>query len=164
VLFSVMLYLDEIDATAEDVFRRNVNFYEEIHKCTTRDELNNWVRNIVGWIAEYLRDRSGSASRPVNMAKEFILRNFFDKTLSLRMVSSYVGISENHLSSIFTKQTGQTFTEYVTELRVEKAKGLLRETNLKVYEIAESVGFANAEYFSKIFKKATGKSPNRFVE
>jgi len=163
VLFSVMLYLDEIDATAEDVFRRNVNFYEEIHKCTTRDELNNWVRNIVRWIAEYLRDRSGSASRPVNMAKDFILRNFFDKTLSLRMVSSYVGISENHLSSIFTKQTGQTFTEYVTELRVEKAKGLLRETNLKVYEIAESVGFANAEYFSKIFKKATGKSPNRFV-
>jgi len=110
-----------------------------------------------------LRDKSGGASRPVNMAKDFITRNFFDKTLSLRMVSSYVGISENHLSSIFTKQTGQTFTEYVTELRVEKAKMLLKETNLKVYEIAENVGFANSEYFSKIFKKATGKSPNQFI-
>ena len=163
MLFSVMLYLDEIGATAEDVFRRNVNFYEEIHRCKTRDELNNWIRSIVNLIAEYLKDKSGGTSRPVNMARDFIMRNFFDKTLSLRMVSSYVGISENHLSSIFTKQTGQTFTEYVTELRIERAKILLKETNLKVYEIAESVGFANAEYFSKIFKKATGKSPNQFV-
>jgi len=163
VLFSVMLYLDEIGATAEDIFKRNVNFYEEIHRCETREELNNWIKNIVNWIAEYLRDKSGVTSRPVTMAKEFITRNFFDKTLSLHMVSSYVGISENHLSSIFTKQTGQTFTEYVTGLRIEKAKILLKETNLKVYEIAESIGFANAEYFSKLFKKATGKSPNQFI-
>jgi YesN/AraC family two-component response regulator len=163
ILFSVMLYLDEIGATAEDVFRRNVNFYEEIQRCKTRDELNIWMRNIVGWIADYLKDKSGGASRPVNMAKDFIMRNFFDKTLSLPMVSSYVGISENHLSSIFTKQTGQTFTESVTGQRIEKAKTLLKETNLKVYEIAEDVGFANAEYFSKIFMKTTGKSPNQFI-
>jgi two-component system response regulator YesN len=109
------------------------------------------------------KGKPGMPSRSISLAKDFIMRNYFDKALSLSMVSSYVGISENHLSSIFTKQTGQTFTEYVTEQRLEKAKMLLKETNLKIYEIAEDVGFANTEYFSKTFKKVTGKSPNQFV-
>lgn len=163
LLFSIMLYLDELGVNISDIFRRNVNFYEEIHKFKTRSELNNWMRNIVSWIYDYLKERNNAdLTRPVAMAKDFITKNYYDKTLSLNMVSSYVGVSENHLSSIFPKQTGKTFTEYVTEMRIEKAKVLLRGTNLKVYEIAESVGFANAEYFSKIFKKVTGKSPNQF--
>ena len=163
LLFSVMLHLDEVGVTTVDVFHRNINFYEEIRLFKTRDEINGWMRDIVNLVADYLEGRSGSASRPVNMAKNFVMCNFFDKELSLRMVSTYVGISENHLSSIFKKQTGQTFTKYVTELRIERAKTLLKETNLKIYEIAENVGFDNAEYFSKTFKKVTGKSPNQFV-
>ena len=101
-------------------------------------------------------------SRPVSLAKKFIKDNFTSKSLSLAMVSSHVGISENHLSSIFARQTGKTITEYITQMRVERAKTLLKDTNYKVYEIAEHVGFTNTEYFSKIFKKYTGKSPNRY--
>ena len=165
VIFAIMRYLDEIGLDTVDLFRRNVNFYSEIQKFTTRDELNNWTRNIVRWISEHLKERENEdLNRPIVMAREFIKKNYVEKSLSLSMVSEYVGLSENHFSSIFAKQTGKTFTEYVTELRIEKAKTLLRETNLKVYEVAENVGFANAEYFSKIFKKTTRKSPNQFLK
>ena len=163
IIFSIMRHLDEMEIESRNIFYRNVNFYKEIQKFKTRKELNNWVRNIVLWTSGQLREsETEDLNRPVVMARDFIKKNYHDKTLSLKMVSDYAGLSENHLSSTFAKQIGKTFTEYVTELRIEKAKTLLRETNLKVYEIAESVGFANAEYFSKIFKKATGKSPNRF--
>ena len=164
VIFALTRYLDEIGLEAEDIFGRSVNFYDEIYKFTTRDELNNWVSHIVLWTAECLKEKEGDTlNRYVIMAREFIKKNYGEKTLSLKMVSEYVGLSENHLSRLFTKQTGNTFIEYVTELRIEKAKTLLKETNLKVYEVAEQVGFANAEYFSKVFKKVTGKSPNHFV-
>ena len=118
--------------------------------------------------AELIQDdqkerESDTLNRYVIMAREFIKKNYGEKTLSLKTVSEYVGLSENHLSRIFAKQTGSSFIEYITELRIEKAKTLLKETNLKVYEVAEQVGFANAEYFSKVFKKVTGKSPNHFV-
>lgn len=102
-------------------------------------------------------------SRPVLLAKMFIEERLFDKALSLSVVSYHVGLSENHLSSIFAKQTGKTFTEYVTDLRIKEAKVLLRDTNMKVYEVADKIGFANVEYFSKIFKKHTGKSPNQYL-
>jgi len=165
VIFAIMRYLDEIGVETTDVFRRSVNFYDEIYKFATREELNNWLKRIVLWTAECLKEKeSDKLNRSVIMAREFIKKNYREKALSLRMVSEYAGLSETHLSSIFAKQTGKTIIEYVTELRIEKAKNLLQETNLKVYEIAERVGFANAEYFSKTFKKVTGKSPNAFFK
>jgi len=136
-------------------FRLGVSDYV-IKTEMNRDEILKQLKNAA------IKLNISEFTRPVVMAKKFIEENFFDKSLSLSMVSSYVAISENHLSSIFAKQTGKTFTEYVTELRIEKAKALLRDTNLKIYEIAENIGFTNAEYFSKTFKKYTGKSPNQF--
>ena len=165
IIFSIMRYLNDIGKEATDIFGRDVNFYEEVNKFKTREGLNNWVRNIVQWTLEHLNENEGEKlNRPVVMAREFIKKNYQDKSLSLRMVGDYVGLSENHLSSIFAKQAGKPFTEYVTELRVKKAETLLRETNLKVYEVAEHVGFANTEYFSRVFKKTTGKSPNQFLK
>ena len=164
VIFAIMRYLDEVGLETTDIFRRNVNFYDEIYKFTTRDELNNWVSHIVLWVAGCLKEKENdNLNRHVVMARDFIKKHYSEKTLSLKMVSEYVGLSESHLSSIFAKQAGKTFIEYVTELRIEKAKTLLRESNLKIYEIADNVGFANAEYFSRIFKKVVGKSPNAFV-
>ncbi|PTX61327.1 two-component system response regulator YesN [Melghirimyces profundicolus] len=79
--------------------------------------------------------------------------------LTLQDVANHVHVSKNYFSIFFKKQTGQNFSDYVTQLRVQKAKDLLKDTELKVYEVAAHSGFNDVKYFSKLFKKMTGLSP-----
>lgn len=71
-------------------------------------------------------------------------------------------VSSIYLSHLFKKETGITFSAYVTKLRIEKAKELLRQGDKKIYEISEMVGYQTVQYFSKVFKRETGKTPGEF--
>lgn len=71
-------------------------------------------------------------------------------------------MSESYFSHVFKKEAGQSFTNYVNFARINKAKDLLKNSDLKINEIAAMVGLENANYFSTLFKKLTGKSPNQY--
>ena len=75
-------------------------------------------------------------------------------------VAAKAGVSKNHLSWEFARETGETLTEYISRVRIEEAKRLFSSTSLKVYEVAEKVGFGNVEHFSRVFKKLAGASPS----
>ena len=86
---------------------------------------------------------------------------FADSSLCLGDVAARAGVSKNHLSWEFARETGETLTEYISRVRIEEAKRLFSSTFLKVYEVAEKVGFENVEHFSRVFKKLAGASPRR---
>ena len=73
-------------------------------------------------------------------------------------------VSAAHLSRVFSKKTGVSPGKYITYIRVEYAKLLLRDPDTTVTYVAEASGFANANYFSKVFRKETGMSPSEFLE
>ncbi len=73
-------------------------------------------------------------------------------------------MSPNHLSMIFSQETGLTFIEYLTKLRIAKAKKMLKSTNMRTSEIAFKVGYNDPHYFSNVFKKAVGCAPTNFRE
>ncbi len=102
-------------------------------------------------------------SRMIRRAKKYIHHHYASPALSLEEVSDHVQISKAHLSAQFSKETGTTFRDYLTKVRIDNAKKLLLETSLKVYEISEMVGYPNVEHFSRIFKKTVGTTANRFV-
>ena len=78
------------------------------------------------------------------------------------MIAAQIGVSPSYFSSIFKQETGQSFVEYLTKLRIEKACELLRCTTLRTSEIGAQVGYNDPHYFSATFKKIMGQSPKEF--
>ncbi len=164
LIFVTISYLSKIGKETEEVFGIEIDFYEKILRFETQDEIENWIRNMISWILNYLKEcKTSKQNRIIASAKHFIQMNYANSGLSLKMVSEFVELSESHFSTTFTKELGETFTDYLTRLRLEKAKELISTTNLKLYEICERVGYTNAEHFSRIFKKMVGCSPKDYT-
>lgn len=95
-------------------------------------------------------------------AKRYIEENYADQNTTLTTVSQAVALSPNHFSTIFSQECNTTFIEYLTNVRIENAKRLIRETDMKGYDIAYECGFSDPHYFSYIFKKNTGMTPREY--
>ncbi|MFN8412039.1 MAG: response regulator [Anaerolineales bacterium] len=98
----------------------------------------------------------------IRQSKEFIENHYANAELSLNEVAMQANLSASHFSVVFSQATGQTFKEYLTEVRIKKAKELLRMTSLRSTDIAYQVGYNDPHYFSSVFKKNTGLSPMEF--
>jgi two-component system, response regulator YesN len=98
----------------------------------------------------------------VEEAQEYIERNFTNKKLTVNEICRDLYISPSYLSRLLKKHLGKTFIDALTDFRVEKAKQLLAGSDLKMYAVADAVGYSDAHYFSTIFKKATGVTPSEF--
>lgn len=104
-------------------------------------------------------DRYGNLIRE---ARAYIAENFAKSDFSLNMISAHIGVSPSYFSSIFKQEMGQSFVEYLTKVRIDKACELLKCTNLRTAEIGESVGYNDPHYFSATFKKIMGQSPKDY--
>lgn len=98
----------------------------------------------------------------VDEAMRYIEEHYAQEDLSLNLLASHVNFSPNHLSMIFSQQTGQTFIKYLTDFRMNKAKELLRCTNKRSSIIATEVGYKDSHYFSYLFKKTQGMTPTQY--
>lgn len=98
----------------------------------------------------------------VSDAKLYMAQNFTNPNLMLQDVAKAVGMSNSRFSTVFSQQTGQTFTEYLIYLRLNKAKEMLRTTDTRSSQIAREVGYNDAHYFSYIFKKNAGITPSEY--
>ncbi|MCD2501413.1 AraC family transcriptional regulator [Clostridium sp. NSJ-145] len=97
----------------------------------------------------------------IKLAKQYIIKNF-NKNITLKEVADEVFLSQNYLSELFKKEMGEGFYDFLSRYRIQVAKDLLLTTNLRVYEIAENVGYNDSITFGRAFKKITGATPNSF--
>lgn len=109
---------------------------------------------------EVLENRK-SLGCEVEFVKRYIWENI-DKHISLNQLAAMVYLNPTYLSRVFKNNTGQTIVEYITFVRIEKSSQLLRETNLKVQEIAVAIGIDSAIYFGRVYKKETGMTPQEY--
>lgn len=134
---------------------------EHVRNMETWNETVQWVELFLAMLYEKLHPKSECHAAwlsPVVAKAKAILENNYDEDIHLSNISEIVGVSESYLSKQFVKETGVNFIAYLTNLRIEKAKEGL-ENGLKIYDVAEKVGYVNPEHFSRIFKKVTGLSP-----
>jgi two-component system response regulator YesN len=105
---------------------------------------------------------NGQHQNLIRQAKEYMEQHYTDPELTLNDVAAYANLSPSHFSSVFSQETSQTFKEFLTGIRINKAKELLRMTAMRSADIAYQVGYNDPHYFSSVFKKNTGLSPIEF--
>ena len=110
---------------------------------------------------ETIRRRAGDETHPFLMAKQFMEKQYMDN-ISLEQVASIAGFSPNYFSSQFKQETGMGFQDYLTMLRINRAKELLRSTNLSISEVCYQVGYQDIRTFNRVFKRVAALRPGEF--
>jgi len=108
--------------------------------------------------------KRGDKSKYVLEAMAFISEHYNDPVISVGSIAAHLCISEGHLSHIFKKETDYTLLNYLTRYRIHKAMELLRDCRMKVYEVADMVGYKDITYFSATFKKVVGITPSEYQD
>lgn len=151
----------EVNLVGEEL-KASLERYLSVKVLVAASDSQPGVEALAGTWKE-LGARRPSTSRIVLQTRRYLRANFATPGISLEQLAERVGVSRNHLSYEFAKETGQTITDYIARLRVEAACHYLATTTLKVYEIAERVGYSNVEHFSRVFRKVAGTSPARWA-
>ena len=127
------------------------------------DEGYRWFKDCCYQVSSILQQEIQQSSKGMVMQSlHYISENFKEPGLTAESLSQYLHLNPAYFSVWFKKHTGETFVNYLTKKRVEEAKILLENTEDKTYIIAEQVGYTEANYFSYVFKKATGLSPTKY--
>ena len=122
-----------------------------------------YAEKILQKAIEIRDENSGNKNRDIlEHSIEYIKTHYMDENMSLNAVAQVANISANHFSALFSQNIGQTFIEYLTGIRMEHAKELLRCTGKRASEIALEVGYKDSHYFSYLFKKTQGMTPSDY--
>lgn len=163
VYIVIMSFCEKI-GVSDDAFQDEAErFKDAIQKVHTAEEMLEYMRKFLSRAIE-LRDMvSGRRySDIIEAAKEKIESAYMLEEISLNTVAAGVGMSPSYFSSVFSREMGKTFVEYLTGIRMDKAKELLMCSSMKTSEIGYEVGYKDPHYFSYLFKKTQGCSPKEY--
>lgn len=153
------LYNGSIVDLQDDAGHRPI---DALSHCTTIDAIRAWFDSFIDKYIRYIQRLNGQKySKEIAKAIDFI-RNHYTASIKLKDIAHHIPISETYLSSLFRKETGQYFTDYLNYYRIEKAKELLKQGTYNVNEVGDKVGYASLSYFSRVFKQLEGSSPVDF--
>lgn len=137
-----------------------VKYAERLYACQTLDDIDQLLNDELDVLFDYLEARKGNSI--IRHVTNYIDRNYRNRQLSLTEISDYVGVTIPHMCFVFKEGTGMTIKHFLSEYRINQAKELLTNKDLKLFDIALQVGYGDGEYFSKIFKKVTGLQPSEY--
>lgn len=162
LLAAVYRLADESGISTLPAYQESVS---RLERMTSYSQMQRLLGELFAAIAEARQaSQAGYVDQLVERTQEIVRARYGESDLSVARIAGMLCITPNYLSRIFHQKTGTTCVEYMTECRLEEAKRLLRHTAMKSYEIAERVGYANAHYFSFLFKKNVGCAPSEYRE
>jgi two-component system response regulator YesN len=133
---------------------KSTNFFE------LKQEVYEWVKKVLHTLEEM---NSTQNADQIDLAKNWIMTNL-DQNITIQKIASHVYMNPTYFSEYFKTQTGETVLDFVTRIRIEKARELLLSTDLKIYDISEKVVYSDTKHFSKLFKRQYGETPSKYKE
>jgi two-component system response regulator YesN len=144
-------------------FENRQDYLDTINNISSFEELKKWfIDKIVEACTNIITKKKEHSNKCIEKAKDYIQKNY-KRDISLEEVSKYVDISLYYFSKLFKDVVGENFIDYLTNIRIEKAKELL-VTDMNIKEVAIEVGYKDSNYFSRIFKKCVGVTPSEYRE
>lgn len=163
IMNSLLQLAGSYELDLSDIFGPQTDFWTSLSQLKGAESLYNWLLEISSKLGEMIHEgRSNIAKSVVEEAKDLIAANYTNADLSLESVCGELHISAAYFSTVFKRETGQSYINYLTGLRLEKAVELLTHTGDKTYLIAEKAGYSDPNYFSYVFKKRYGVSPTKY--
>lgn len=163
----VLLSCKTINELGYDIFEimgEDFNLHFDVKEINNLVQLEEWLLSFFYKVNEYINQkRSNRNQKLLSKVKDYVDGNY-NENITLTSISKDFGISSGYLSVLFNDYIGQNFIDYLTNLRIQSAKNLLKRTDLKIYEIADRVGYRDAYYFSTAFKKIVGINPTDYRE
>ena len=162
-VLTITQFIGNLGGKADQIIPEINDVESLLENVTDINQMNEVLKKLV-ISALIFRDSKANHERSklIQEAKLYIDAHFNDPSLKMNQVAEKFNISSSHFSTVFSQEIGETFRDYLTNLRINRAKELLRSTNLKSSEIASRVGYNDPHYFSTIFKKNTGLPPQQF--
>lgn len=166
IRYQVVHYLlkpTEVDEMI-DIFQSIYNELEETKtKVDMQSEFNrHYGKRLQESVPAGMAGTSAAAEKAnIRKAKQYILEHHASD-ISLSSVAERVGLSTVYLSKLFKQESGENFSDYLTRVRIEKAKEYLKDPHYKIYEISELIGYKNLKHFYKLFRKFTGFTPSEY--
>ena len=163
ILLAASRMIKESGGAPEQVIPQALRYQEVGVKMMKLEEVLPISRQMLEQAISF-RDRQGSNryGTVIRKAKAFIAEHYGDSNVTLHDVADHVALSNNHFCTVFSQEMGVTFTEYLTGVRMSKAKEMLTSTAMRTSDVAYAVGYNDPHYFSYLFKKHTGLSPRDF--
>lgn len=162
ILFLSLSLLQDGEEIVNGFYRDTPDGYRSIYKQTNVEQVANWLTGFGSHLCQLFESHHKDyKNRIVTNVKKYINQHVTQR-LTLNEVAAVFGISPNYLSQLFGRYSDVGFSEYINNCRIAEAKRLLDEGGLKVYEVAEMLGYESSFYFSKVFKKVEGISPSDY--
>ncbi|MEG0075873.1 MAG: helix-turn-helix domain-containing protein [Eubacterium sp.] len=149
-------------ASLEKIFGLNLDLITELNKIDSLQVLSTWTAKITDHFTKNIFNNIYSGdSYLINQAIEHTKTNYMNK-ITLQKLANYLHVSDSYLSKLFKAETGISFTQYINEIRINRSKELLQNTNMSIVEVALFVGYEDQSYFTKVFKKIVGITPKKY--
>lgn len=159
----MMSFCEKIEGIEGEMQAQSEELKNSMKTIQTLEEIKNYIRMLLKKIIGVRDTISGRRySDIIEIAKDQIRKTYMSDEISLNTIAAEVGMSPSYFSSIFSKEMGKTFVEYLTEIRMDRAKELLMCSSMKTSEIGYEVGYKDPNYFSYIFKKTQNCTPKEF--
>ncbi|ULO09387.1 response regulator [Paenibacillus sp. 19GGS1-52] len=163
IITSILRVAKESGSETTEFIGSGIYSLTDMHKFNNMSEAKQWIITVCSQLMDTIAsERQSSYKQLIDQAKEYIRSHYEESDISIGRVCQHLHISTGYFSSIFKKEMKMTFVSYLLQIRLEAAKELLRSTELKAFEIAEKIGFADPNYFSFCFRKKYGQSPKEY--